>query len=179
MIGLLLMCAAYADDGDEISRSRGRPDEILVLYPRVVPATDDAAIHALARRAQDRLGRIAASLPSAPVVSQRPFPERTCPAQGCRGLSVGLLLAHEAGGCAGVVLVTPRGPSAARLVPWVGRTRPVVLASPWRVAPESEVIIEEFVLCEAAWDAVSDEAVRKALAEAVAATATAPTTPAR
>jgi hypothetical protein len=169
MIAFLVAVCAWAAEGDEISRSRGRPGEIVVLYPRVVPETDDPVVASLAERAADRLARVAASLPGAPPVERRPPPERSCPRTGCRTVSVGLLLGHQAGGCAAVALVSDPGPSPARLIPWIGGVRTVVPAAPWRVAPESEVVIEEFALCEDPWSAVSDEAIRRALADAIGA----------
>lgn len=159
----MLLAWGWANDGDEISRSRGNKGGIVVLYPRVVPDTEDAQTHALARKAQDQLSRIAESIPGAPEVERRGFPERSCPVVGCKALSVGLLLAHRDGGCVGVVLVNAPGASATQLVPWLGQVTLVVPEAPWRVPPESEVIVVEFASCDRMWESVSDEAVRQAI----------------
>jgi hypothetical protein len=146
---------ALAADGAEISRSKGKRDGVVVLWPRVVPATDDPAIADLAGRLQERL------------VDRRPAPERVCPQAGCRSASLGLMLGHREGGCVAVAIVGPPGPEPQALVPIAGNFQMIDPTLAFRTAPEQKLIVSEFVPCdqlEASFDpSIAAQALRDRL----------------
>jgi hypothetical protein len=144
---LLLLAAAHAADAPEISRSVGERGGVVVLWPRVLPATTDPALLVEARRLQARLAELAATAaPSAPR-DVRPEPERVCPRQGCTAAALGAVLYHAEGGCIAVVTVSPPGPSAATLVPWAGVVELKAPTSAFREPPESQLSIRDMVPC--------------------------------
>jgi hypothetical protein len=144
----LLATAALAADAPEISRSVGEAGGIVVLYPRIIPASDDKPIRELAKQVETHLRAVAdQAAPGAPF-DVRPAPERVCPRSGCTAVAVGAVLLHrDDGACAVVVTVTPPGPSAAVLVPWVGALDLRSPTSPFREPPESYVVIRDFATC--------------------------------
>lgn len=143
----LVPSLARAAPGDEISRSRGRTDGVVVLWPRVVPATTDPVILALAQRLQRRLGEVAEEAVDPDRVDVRPAPERVCPSRGCKATSIGLLLGHQAGGCAALAIVGPPDGGMMRLVPIAGKFDVPDASLPFRVPPEDKVVVTEFVPC--------------------------------
>ncbi len=114
------------------------PDLTVDSDPRVDPLAGElqAQLVALAQRVHD---------PNR--VSQRPAPERVCPQLGCRSTSVGVMLAHHAGGCAAMVVIGGPGETARTLVPWAGGFRMPTDALPFRQPPEGRVVVEELVPC--------------------------------
>jgi len=160
-------------DAPEISRSVGAEGGIVLLWPRIVGersrgAQPDAETRALAGRLQARLGELVGrALPNRPV-DVRPEPERVCPRGGCKGASVGVLLARAgSGGCAAVALVSGPGPTAARLVPWIGRIELTANVVPFRAPPESAIEVQDYVRCAKLLDDRSRDAdVEKAIAGA-------------
>lgn len=134
-------------DAPEISRSVGEPDGVVVLWPRVVPRSDDAAIGALAAELQKRLAHAALAAAPARKRDVRPEPERVCPRSGCAGPSVGAVLVHAKGGCVAVALVTPPGASASRILPWAGLVKIKNAQVPFREPPESQLTVRDAVPC--------------------------------
>jgi hypothetical protein len=139
--------ALAAGPGPEVSRSRGRKDGIVVLFPRIVPETQDATVVALAERLQTRLQQIAVTSVAPTRVDVRPSPERVCPLAGCRATSVGVMLGHQDGGCAALALVGPPGEEPVRLVPLAGKFAMDSASLDFRAAPEGKVVVSEFVPC--------------------------------
>lgn len=133
--------------GPEVSRSRGRGGGVVVLWPRVVPETEDPTMIDLARRLQQRLADSATVTIPTNRVDLRPAPERVCPRAGCKATSLSLMLGHQDGGCALIALVGPPGPETQRLIPLVGRFQMDEPYLPFRTPPEGEVIVTEFVPC--------------------------------
>lgn len=153
-----------ASDGAEISRSRGPRDGVVVLYPRVVPASDDPVVASLATTLQQRVAEaVRAQVPSV-TVDVRPAPERVCPQTGCRAVSVGLMLGHDGGGCVAVAVVGPPGPVEQAVVPLAGEVAVTDGAVPFRSPPEARVVVREFVPCSE----IPDHLDLTALAAAVA-----------
>lgn len=178
LVGLVgLVVPAFAGSGDEISHSRGRPGGVVVLWPRVVPETDDAEVAALAARLQTRLQAAAiASVPAAKI-DVRPQPERVCPRSGCRAVSVGLMLGHQDGGCAALAVVGPAGPEAQRLVPLAGKFQMSDASLLYRAAPEGKVVVSEFVPCAELEASLDNDALSRLL-QTTASPAPAPPAPA-
>ena len=134
-------------NGPEVSRSRGKRDGVVVLWPRVVPATSDPEVLGLAGRLQERLYSAASAVVDYRRVDVRPSPERVCPRVGCRAPTVGLFLGHDEGGCVVVGMVSPPGPEASDVVPLVGDVEMVGNKLAFRSAPERTMIVQEFVPC--------------------------------
>lgn len=138
---------AHAANGAEISRSRGKPDGVVVLWPRIVPATTDPVVLAAAQRLQLRLQEIAGEEVDPTRVDVRPAPERACPVNGCRGTSLSVLLGHQDGGCAALAVVGPPDGAVQRMVPIAGKFQMTDAALPFRDPPEKKVVVTEFVPC--------------------------------
>ncbi|MBK8994698.1 MAG: hypothetical protein IPM35_02960 [Myxococcales bacterium] len=113
---------ATESDAPEISRSAGVAGGAVVLWPRIVLPRDagkpDLETLKLAARAQSRLADVARKVLGNVTVDMRPEPERVCPKQGCKGISLGLLFAKAGGGCSLFALVGAPGTSPQRIVPW-------------------------------------------------------------
>ena len=102
-------------------------------------------------------------------VSVRPRPERVCPQQGCKGVSLGAVLGHQEGGCFAVALIGAPNGGSVQLVPWAGK----VLAPrggqvPFRSPPESRLMVTEFVPCQDLLGLLDDGRVQAELAKATA-----------
>ena len=179
VLGAVLLVAALGSvaasgPGSEVSRSRGRGGGVVVLWPRIVPETEDPAVLALATRLQERL-RDAATAGFVPNRNDvRPAPERVCPMNGCRATSVGLLLGHQDGGCVALAIVGPPGTESQRLVPLAGSVGMEDGSLPFREAPEGRVVITEFVPC----GELEQQLDAEALSGLVGAQAPAPAAPA-
>jgi hypothetical protein len=147
-MSMLLMAAlAFGGaDGPEISTSKGKTGEVVVLYPRVTPATDDADVLALAKTVQDRLASRVATMGQ--VANTRPAPERVCPrSTGCKVESVGAVLVHNGGGCAVVATVTDAGQQAHTVVPWAGKLELSADSVAFREPPEALITVHDFAPC--------------------------------
>lgn len=132
--------------GPRVSHSRGVEGGVVLLWPRVYPSEDTAALRPQAAALQARLLALArGSFPDRPV-DVRPEPERVCPLEGCLGAAVGVLLVRVEGGCAAVLQVSAPGTSPARQMPWAG-IMSVSLEVPFREPPESYVQVVDFVPC--------------------------------
>lgn len=135
------------NDAPEISRSTGEAGGVVVLWPRILPKSEDPKVLELATRVQARLERIAGKASS--NVDRRPSPERVCPkGEGCRAASLGAVLATKGGGCAVVALIGPPGVKPVQLVPLSGTVKLDAETSPFREPPENLVVVQEFVPCD-------------------------------
>lgn len=151
-----------------VSTSRGEEGGVVVLWPRVVPSEGAEAVAAQAAHLQERLrGIVESSLPGRPL-NVRPSPERACPYRGCKGVSVGAVLAHSGRGCAVVALVSQPGQSPYRLVAWTKNTRLRAAVVPFREPPESQIEVGDYRPCDNLEEELSDldEAVGAAIREA-------------
>ena len=136
-------------DAPEISRSVGVQGGVVVLWPRVIPATDAPVPRNAAWAVQRHLAqRVAEALPGRPV-DIRPEPERVCPQAGCQGVAVGALVVHHNLGCAVVALVSRPGRSDQVLVPWAGDVQLKQPRVPFREPPESHITVRDFQRCDA------------------------------
>lgn len=166
---------AVTGAGPEVSHGRGKKDGVVVLWPRLVPETDDPAMRAVAQGLQDVLAEQARAKVAAEKVDVRPAPERVCPREGCRAVSVSVLVGHQMGGCAVVALVGPPGPEAQRMVPLAGTVDLAGAGVAYRDLPEDHVVVREFVPCDQVKGALDLAALQRALADAgVGATTAAP-----
>lgn len=120
----------------------------MVLAPRVIPATDDAEVRALAQAVQARLVAIAEAAGPAKGVDVRPMPERACPQGGCKAPSLGAVVAHDGGGCVVTALVSAAGVSGVTQFPWAGEVSlDKSRAIAFRDTPETRITVRDFVPC--------------------------------
>lgn len=148
-----------------VSRAAGAQGGIVVLWPRVIPSANGPKLAPVATDAQARLaGLVAQTLPGRPI-ELRPDPERSCPQGGCKGVSVGVLIANQQEGCAAVALVGQPGQTPRRLIPWAGRIERKAMSVAFREPPESYITVTEFTPCATLGDAL--EAGKPAVAEAI------------
>lgn len=145
---LLLLAPALAADGPEVTRDIGRAGEVVVLWPRISPMTEDPQILQIAAEAQSVLSQLAQSLDQEPNV--RPMPERVCPREknGCRVPTLSALIAHQDGGCAVIGLVSAAGEAPTEVIGWVGHVQVRERSVAFREAPESIVRIADFAPCD-------------------------------
>ncbi|MEN0061496.1 MAG: hypothetical protein AAGA48_05055 [Myxococcota bacterium] len=148
MIGWIVASLALAGpQGDEVSRSRGSSRGVVVLWPRVVPETDDPSIRDLADRMQDRLYAAAAKVVPYRRVDVRPAPERVCPREdGCRAPAVSVMIGHREGGCVMLGLLHPPGTQAPIAFTIAGKVEQIE-ALGFRDPPERSVVVREFTSC--------------------------------
>lgn len=159
----LAVPAALACDGAEISRSAGARSSVVVLWPRVVPESDDASIAALAARVQAKLGEAAAAAAPDAKIDTRPAPERVCPMGGCKTAAVGAVLMHDSGGCALVATVGGPGETPVRVLPWGARVSLTVGEVEFRAPPEGAVNVDDFVPCDTLLDALGTDDLQAAV----------------
>ncbi len=135
----------------------------MVLWPRVVPATQDASVQALAGQLQQRLAAVAGEVVDDRRVDVRPAPERVCSQIGCKAASVGLMLGQRNGGCAVVGLVSGPGVVPQQLVPLAGQLQLKGSSVPFRRPPEQLVTVTEFLPCDQLLEGLDLSGVRSAL----------------
>lgn len=132
-----------------VSRSEGQAGGVVLLWPRIIPRSQTAALRPLAARVQARLRAIVeATLPGRPI-DARPEPERVCPQGGCKGVAAGVLLVTSGRSCVAVALIRAPGRGPTTLLPWAGRVRLKQATVPFRSPPESAIVINDFESCEA------------------------------
>jgi hypothetical protein len=146
---LFLGGPALAGDSPQISRSVGEPGGVVVLWPRVIPATDTPATRHAAALVQAQLRKLVAETLAGRPVDTRPEPERVCPQAGCKAMTVGALLIHSGDACAVVALISGPGRAPATLVPWAGRVDLKRVSIGFREPAESYVTIRDFQHCSA------------------------------
>lgn len=114
--------APQSNDAPEISRSAGVEGGAIVLWPRIVLPKDagkpDLETLKLAAQVQSRLADVARKVLGNVKIDMRPEPERVCPKQGCKSVSLGILFAKASGGCSIMALVSAPGASPQRIVLW-------------------------------------------------------------
>ncbi len=132
----------------EISHSKGRKEGVVVLWPRLVPQTDEREMRLLAQQLQERVTQQAVAGRGSAMVDTRPEPERVCPRGGCKATSVSVVIGHQAGGCAIAAVVGPPGEVPGALIPLVGTMDVPDPSLPFRVPPEERMMIREFVPCD-------------------------------
>ncbi len=153
VVGLYGLSVAGAAGNDptklppEISRSSGVEGGVVVLWPRVIPRSEDPQTKQDAAFIQSQLrAAVARALPGVPV-DIRPEPERSCPQKGCTAASVGAVIMHKESGCAVVATVSKPGPSEQRLISMAGAMSLAATTVPFREPPESFVTIHDFDRC--------------------------------
>lgn len=168
LLAALVATTAWAGgDAPEISRSVGKKGGVVVLWPRVAPDAP-AGTDAHAAAVQAKLAELARA--ATEVVDVRPAPERVCPMEtGCKAVAVGAVVTRRGEGCAVVATVSAPGRSPQGLVPWAGELKLKMTAAEFRVPPEPQIVVTDFLPCAelaAALDAGAP-AITAALAKAL------------
>lgn len=133
----------------QVSKSAGVAGGVTVLWPRIIPREIVDENRDLAAALQQQMRRIVEKhLPGRPL-DFRPEPERVCPQGGCAGASVGLLLSRSGNGCLVLALVSRPGASPTKIVPWVGKVQLRTDTIGFREWPESQIVVSDFVPCNA------------------------------
>lgn len=133
----------------QVSKSAGVAGGVTVLWPRIIPREIVDENRDLAAALQQQMRRIVEKhLPGRPI-DFRPEPERVCPQGGCAGASVGLLLSRSGHGCLVLALVSGPGASPTKIVPWVGKVQLRADTIGFREWPESQIVVSDFVPCNA------------------------------
>ncbi len=164
--GLALPAHAGGDD-ETISRSRGKKGGVVVLWPRIVPQTDDTTVAALGAELQARLTQVANDALDSKMVGVRPEPERVCPLAGCRAVSLNVVLGHQDGGCFAVGLLGSPQAGSIQLFPLAGSVRASAREVGFRDAPENKLLVTEFVPCDELMNTLDDTKLRSALGKAL------------
>ncbi len=151
-----LALAGQTQDAPEISRSVGVEGGVVIMWPRIIPRSERAGTRDLAASLRGHLRRLVEKrLPGRPI-DMRPEPQRVCPRQGCKAVSVGALIIRDKQGCLVVALIGRPGKYPLRLVPWVGKMR---LKEEWvtfRETPESRVQIIDYAKCSQVMSQLSE-----------------------
>lgn len=137
-------------DSPEIAKSRGDKGGYVVLWPRVVPKSDDPQTQEIASLLQARLTAMAnRAAPGAPV-DVRPSPERACPREGgCVATSLGAVLSRKGNACAAAVTIGSPGTSPVRVFGWAGTVEVKAESSAFRDPPENLLVVKEWAKCDA------------------------------
>lgn len=136
--------ASATTEGPEISRSVGAEGGVVILWPRIIPASNSRETHDLAAAVQEHLRALVAENYRGHPIDVRPEPERVCPMPGCKAMTVGALILHQEEGRAVLALVSGPGDSPATLVPWVGQVKLRDGRVPFRQPPENSVTVTDF-----------------------------------
>ncbi len=165
--------SAFAGDSPQISRSVGEPGGVVVLWPRVIPASDAPATHQAAVQVQKYLQGLVTEVLPERAVDVRPEPERVCPQAGCKAMTVGALLVNSGEACAVIGLISGPGRAPAQMIPWAGKVDLKQPAVPFREHPESFVTLRDFQRCKSLLEPLKtgEQAMKAAI---VAASKTAP-----
>jgi hypothetical protein len=135
-------------DDPRISTSRGETGGIVVLWPRIIPASSVEGSDAIAASLQSHLRVMVEKAYPDKSLDVRPSPQRTCPKAGCEGTAVGVLLIRREDVCVTVAFVMPPGSDRpTSLVPWSGRIELARASIAFRQPPEAEVKILDYGAC--------------------------------
>jgi hypothetical protein len=147
-------------------------NEVVLLWPRIIPSENAKTFQAEALGLQARLKQTLQKILPGFGIDVRPEGERSCGPEGCRTLTVGVLLLHKSNGCVTVAMVHRPGKSAARLVPWAGTLQMKAYEISYGEKPENYVSIKDFIPCDLLLksldvneDSIEKEIRRAAMAE--------------
>jgi hypothetical protein len=135
------------DDAPHVTRVVGTPDGLVVLYPHVLPPSEDAEVVELASAMQRELIQVAREGSPKRGRYVRPKPESTCPSYGCNAPSLGALLLHDDGACALIGVIGSAGIDPKYLVPWVGHITVKSDEIPFEASIREQVTVHGMVPC--------------------------------
>lgn len=164
--------------GPEISHSKGVAGGVVVLWPRIIPATIAEENTQLAAQVQAKMKSVVEkALPGRPI-DVRPKPERVCPKAGCDAMSINVLFTRTSTACAVVAIINAPGTSPTKLMPWGGTVELKSDTIQFRDMPENFVKIKDYAPCDQliAKMAESDQFIEAALRAAAGGAAPPPAT---
>jgi hypothetical protein len=142
----------------DVSRSVGHKGGVVVLWPHLVPPSDDPAAKAIAAKVQQHLADLAHRAAGARDVDVRPAPETRCgPKVGCEATSVSAVIVMKGTTCAVAALIAGPKKAPAHLLPWSGKadfTKDIV---PFGEPADPLVKVKDFVPCDALLDKKQNE----------------------
>ena len=142
--------------GPQISHSKGQAGGVVLLYPRIIPSSLAEENSPLASQIQQHVKTsIERALPGRPI-DVRPRPERVCPQDGCDGMPINVLFNRNGNSCIVVALIGTPGSNPIKLMPWAGAVEFKSDTVPHRDPPENQVVIKDFVPCDAVIQAMTD-----------------------
>lgn len=132
-----------------VSSSAGVEGGVVILWPRIVPATIADENRQLTSSLQQHVrSLVEKTLPGRPL-DIRPEPERVCPRTGCKGVSINILFHRNNTGCVAIALINAPGTSDTQMIPWAGgiEFKQGQTSVPFREPPESHVTVKDYALC--------------------------------
>jgi len=165
--------------GAEISHSKGVAGGVVVLWPRIIPASIAEENTQLAAQLQAKVKSVVErALPGRPI-DLRPKPERVCPKAGCDAISINVLFTRTSSACMALAIINAPGTSPTKLMPWGGTVELKSDTIQFRDMPENFVKIKDYVPCDqlVASMAEADQFIEAALRAAAGGAAPASTTP--
>lgn len=143
-------------DSPEISRSVGEEGGVVVLWPRIIPRSEDPETIAIAEKVQSELAAAAGrALPDRPK-DRRPQPERVCPKAGCKAMHVGAVVTRKGDGCAVMATVGGSGTTPVKLVAWGGTVDVMQDIAQFRDPPENQMRVIEYAPCDALAESMAE-----------------------
>ncbi len=142
----------------DVSRSVGHKGGVVVLWPRIVPPSDDPAAQAIAAKVQARLADLSHRAAGPRDVDVRPAPETRCgPKVGCEATSVSAVIVMKGTTCAVAALIAGPKKAPAHLLPWSGKADFTKDLVPFGESPDALVKVKDFVPCDALLDKRANE----------------------
>ena len=134
--------------GKEISHSKGVAGGVVVLWPRIIPASIAEENTPIAAQLQAKVKAVVEkALPGRPI-DLRPKPERVCPKAGCDAMSINVLFTRTSNACVAVAIINAPGTSPTKLMPWGGTVELKSDTIQFRDMPENFVKIKDYVPCD-------------------------------
>jgi hypothetical protein len=133
----------------EVSRSLGHKGSVIVLWPRLVPASTDPTTNAVASRVQERLADLSKRAAGPRAIDVRPSPETVCAAKnGCDALTVSAVIVVQGTNCAVAALIGGPNKGPSHLLPWSGKVEFTKDTVSFGESPDALVKVKEGVPCD-------------------------------
>ncbi|MBA3550520.1 MAG: hypothetical protein H0T76_28935 [Nannocystis sp.] len=133
---------------EKISHSKGVAGGVVVLWPRIIPATIAEENSQIAAQLQAKMKSVVERALPGRAIDMRPKPERVCPKAGCDAMSINVLFTRNSTACAAVAIINAPGTSQTKLMPWGGTVELKSDTIPFRDMPENFVKIKDYQPCD-------------------------------
>ncbi len=134
--------------GPEISHSKGVAGGVVVLWPRIIPATIAEENTQIAAQLQAKMKSVVERALPGRAIDMRPKPERVCPKAGCDAMSINVLFTRNSTACAAIAIINAPGTSPTKLMPWGGTVELKSDTIQFRDMPENFVKIKDYQPCD-------------------------------
>ncbi len=118
-----------------------------ILWPRIIPRDIVPENSDLAAALQKHVRHVVEKNLPGRQIDFRPEPERVCPRQGCKSMSVGTLLSRHKQGCLVLALISRPGQSPVKIVPWAGNVKLKNDTVGFREYPEEQITVADYIPC--------------------------------